>query len=97
LKSLFSIGGFDRRGHLQAQGFDGSDTFGHRPGQPEGQVNRLLPVFRCALDAADHGLIVDDPRRFAKMFEHDGWLLVEAVRFELTVELPPRQFSRLQP
>jgi hypothetical protein len=97
LKSLFSIRGLGGRIHRQTQGLDRSNALGHRPGQPKGQVNRLLPMFGCVLNAADHGLIVDGARRFAKTFEHGGWPLVEAVRFELTVELPPRQFSRLQP
>jgi hypothetical protein len=58
LKSRFTIGGFG----LPAQRFNGSDAFGHRPGQPEREVGRLLLTFRRALDAADHGLIVGDRR-----------------------------------
>jgi hypothetical protein len=65
LKSRFSIGRFDRRFLLDPQGLDGSNALGHRPGQPEREVARLLLPSWDALYGSIHCLIVADGRPFA--------------------------------
>jgi hypothetical protein len=74
--------------HLLAQNFYSRDALGHGSGQPVSQIRSRLPIFRNSLCSSNHDACGTDVERAE---------LVEAVRFELTVELPPRQFSRLQP